>query len=67
MILLPYDAVLIFANSTKVLSSYVTQSVKAAGISLFGKIQNILWVSYIWFISASSFSPFLDMQQHFLY
>lgn len=68
MIFLPYDAVLIFTNSTKLLSSYVSPSIKAAGMSLFGKIQNILWVSCLqYIISASKSPPFLDIQQHFHY
>lgn len=66
--LLPYDAVLIFANSTEVLSSCVTHSVKAAGMSLFGKIQIFYeWAVYLSFLSASQFSLFLDMQQHFVF
>ena len=68
MILLPYDEVLIFANSTKVLSSCVTPSIKAVGMSFFAKIQNILWVNCLWYIiSASKSSPFLGIQQPFLY
>ena len=52
MNLFPYDAMSVSVNSAQVLSSYVAQSAKAAGMSLFSKIQNILWVSYLWFISA---------------
>lgn len=42
MNLFPYGAILFFVNSAQVLSSYVTQSAKAAGMSLFSKIQNSL-------------------------
>jgi len=42
MNLFPYDAMSVSVNSAQVLSSYVAQSAKAAGMSLFSKIQNIL-------------------------